>query len=146
MPASYTGRCNCGAVTAVIDAEPLWVRQCWCRQCQKIAAGSATNNALFMTEAMTIAGEIAWASYTADSGNTVEQGFCPNCGTHILGRNSARQRANVVRLGFLEGPHELGPQSAIWLEEAPAWAAINPEIETFLRQPAPPQRPDRTEN
>ncbi|WP_067734646.1 GFA family protein [Novosphingobium naphthalenivorans] len=138
MTAPYSGSCNCGAVTVTISAEPVWVRQCWCGQCQKAAAGSATNNALFATDAMTVNGDVAWKGYTAASGNTVEQGFCPSCGTPIFGRNSSRPSSWVVRLGFLDGDHDLKPTTAIWLEEAPEWAMIDPALEQFTRQPPPP--------
>lgn len=138
---SYTGRCNCGAVTATFSAEPIAVRQCWCRQCQKVGAGSATNNALFLNENMVMSGELGWYSYLADSGNTVEQGFCPACGTPVIGRNSGRKHASVIRLGFIELPHDLRPSAAIWLDEAPAWAVIDPAVEQYPRQPpAPPAR------
>ena len=135
MGAPYSGSCNCGAVTATIGSEPIWVRQCWCRQCQKAAAGAATNNALFPTDAMTLNGEVRWQGYTAESGNRVEQGFCPTCGTPIFGRNSARQGSWVVRLGFLDGEHGLSPSTVIWLDEAPEWAMIDPKLEQFQRQP-----------
>jgi hypothetical protein len=140
MSAPYTGRCNCGAITATISEEPTWVRQCWCRQCQKIASGSATTNALFSTAALAIVGELAWTGYTAPSGSKIEQGFCPTCGTHVIGRNSARPTANVVRLGFLDVPHNLAPTSVIWLDEAPGWARIDPSLEQFARQPPAPAK------
>jgi len=135
---TYTGRCNCGAITATITAEPLWVRQCWCRQCQKIAAGAATTNALFPVAAIELQGELAWATYQAASGNTVEHGFCAKCGTQVTGRNSARPEANVVRVGFIEQPNDLAPSIAIWLDEAPRWATIDPALETFAGQPPHP--------
>ncbi|MCJ2186384.1 GFA family protein [Novosphingobium beihaiensis] len=141
MTAPYHGRCNCGAVTATFASEPLWVRQCWCRQCQRAAAGSATVNALFPIEGMTLAGEVAWKAYDAASGNTVEQGFCPSCGTPIFGRNSSRKDSLVVRLGFLDAGHGLKPSSVIWLDEAPAWAVIDPALEQFARQSPPPLSP-----
>jgi hypothetical protein len=125
-------------VTATFEAEPVWARQCWCRQCQKAAAGSATTNALFPTEGMTLSGDVTWNGYTAESGNTVEQGFCPTCGTPIFGRNSARKGSLVVRLGFLDGDHGIRPTAVIWLDEAPEWAVIDPELEQFQRQLPPP--------
>lgn len=138
MVAPYAGRCNCGAVTATFAAEPLWVRQCWCRQCQKIAAGSGTTNALFATDAIGIEGELGWFTYQAESRNTVEQGYCACCGTPVIGRNSGRPNACVIRLGFVEPAHDLKPTSAIWLDEAPEWAVIDPALEHFARQPPPP--------
>lgn len=138
MGAPYSGSCNCGAVTATIDAEPAWVRQCWCRQCQKAASGSATTNALFPSDAIKLTGEVRWNGYIAESRNTIEQGFCPNCGTQIFGRNSARLGALVVRLGFIDPPHDLRPSSTIWLDEAPDWAKDGGTVELFPRQPPPP--------
>ncbi|MDD3798936.1 MAG: GFA family protein [Novosphingobium sp.] len=138
MGAPYTGRCNCGAITARIDAEPVWVRQCWCRQCQRAASGSATVNALFPTEAIHITGELKWSGYDAASGNRIEQGFCPSCGTQVMGRNSSRPAACVLRLGFIDMPNDLAPTAAIWLEEAPKWAVIDPALEQWPQQPPPP--------
>lgn len=142
MTAPYHGSCNCGAVTIISTEEPLWVRQCWCRQCQKAASGMATTNALFATATMAITGAVGWQGYTAASGNTIEHGFCPTCGTPLFGRNSSRPAAWVVRLGALDGDHGLAPTSAIWVDEAPAWAVIDSALEQWPRQPpVPPPTP-----
>lgn len=135
---AYTGQCNCGAVTAKIAAEPIATRQCWCRQCQKSAAGGATNNAIFSTDAVAVSGEIASWNYTADSGNTLTQSFCPACGTPVFAQSSARPHLKTFRIGFLDEPHGLAPQVAIWTEEAPVWAQIDPTLPAFPRQPPPP--------
>ncbi|MCJ2181873.1 GFA family protein [Novosphingobium sp. 1949] len=142
MTTPYHGRCTCGAVSLTIAAEPLWVRQCWCRQCQKAASGNATVNALFTTAAMTITGTPGWKGYRAASGNTIEHGFCADCGTPLFGRNSSRPDSWVVRLGVLDAGHALAPTGAIWTEEAPAWAMIDPALENWPRQPPPPAKVD----
>ena len=134
----YTGRCACGAVTATITGQALTVRQCWCRQCQQIAAGSPTTNAMFATDDLTIEGELATTSYTAASGNTLTQSFCAKCCTPVMGQSSARPQFRTIRLGFLDVPNDLAPQVAIWTEDAPAWAMIDPALEHFPRQPPPP--------
>ncbi len=134
----YTGRCACGAVTATIDGKPVTVRQCWCRQCQQIAAGSPTTNAIFATEAVAITGELATTSYVAASGNTLTQSFCRECCTPVMAQSSARPQFRTVRLGFLETPHGLAPEAVIWTEDAPAWAVIDPQLDQFARQPPPP--------
>lgn len=134
-----TGRCSCEAVTLRIDGEPLVVRQCWCRRCQKIAAGGPTHNAIFRTEAITVEGEVASDSYLADSGNTLTRWHCPTCATPLLAGSSARPEMRVVRLGVLDPPHELKPTIAIWTSEAPDWAIIDPTMQAFPAQPpAPP--------
>jgi len=77
------GGCLCGAVRYTIAAEPLGARMCWCRDCQRIASGSATVNVLFLEEAVAITGDLALFTMIADSGNTVERGFCKVCGAQI---------------------------------------------------------------
>ncbi|WP_260921781.1 GFA family protein [Novosphingobium sp. 9] len=134
-PHPFTGRCNCGAVSATIDAPPLWVRQCWCAQCQRIACGNATVNASFPVEHIHLEGELAWSPNTAASGNVVEHGFCAKCGTQVMSRNSGRLQARTVRVGFLDQSDALVPDSAIWLEEAPEWVRVPEGMEGFPRQP-----------
>ena len=135
---SYTGRCACGQVTLAIAGEPVTARQCWCRQCQQVAGGGPTHNVMFRTDDITIAGAIATRSYVAASGNTVTQSFCPDCGTPVMGQSDARPQLRALRLGILDEPHGLKPLMAIWTDDAPAWAVIDPALEQFPRQPPPP--------
>ncbi len=135
---AYTGRCNCGAVTAQITGKTVGVRRCWCRQCQKAAAGSATTNAIFETDNVAVDGELGSWGYVAPSGNTLTQSFCRQCGTPIMAQSSARPQFRTVRIGFLDEPHDLKPQMAIWMDEKPDWAVEDETLETVARQPPPP--------
>ncbi|MEI9850064.1 MAG: GFA family protein [Sphingomonas sp.] len=87
-------------MTATIDGEPVAVRQCWCRQCRQIAAGSPTTNAMFAAADVTIAGELARYEYVAASGNLLTQSFCPGCGTPVMAQSSARPQIRTLRVGF----------------------------------------------
>ena len=138
MGAPYTGRCQCGAVTAKISGEPLGVRQCWCRQCQQLAGGSSSTNAMFLDEHIALSGELGCHTYVADSGAVFTQSFCAACGTPICGQSSARMHMRSLRLGFLDKGHGLRPTAAIWLDDAPDWAVIDPAMEQFARQPPMP--------
>lgn len=146
MPAPYTGRCSCGQVTAKINGEPLAVRQCWCRQCQKLTGGSATSNALFQLKDIELSGELAASRYKAASGNDYAQLFCPQCGNPVMGDSSGRPHARVIRLGFLDEGHGLTPTAAIWLSDAPAWAPIPQGAERFDGQAPTPPPPAQTGN
>ncbi|MBA4050712.1 MAG: aldehyde-activating protein, partial [Erythrobacter sp.] len=83
MTPLHQGGCFCGAVRFTIAAEPQGARMCWCRDCQRIASGSATVNVLFDEEAVTYSGEMTRITRVADSGNTVERGFCSVCGSQM---------------------------------------------------------------
>jgi hypothetical protein len=133
-----TGKCLCGAVTIVMSGEPLSVVQCWCRQCQTLAAGGPTHSAIFKSEDVTITGALARGSYVAASGNAPTAHFCAACGTQICGLSSAAPDLMAVRLGTLDPPHGLKPRLAIWTREAPKWAVIDPALEQFAEQPLPP--------
>lgn len=137
----YRGTCACGAVTADIAGEPVATRQCWCWQCQQLAAGGPTHNAIFRASDVALRGELATRSYVAHSGNTLTQGYCADCGTPVLAQSSARPQFRTLRFGFLEPGHGLAPQMAIWTDDAPAWAIIDPRLARFAgQQPIPPTK------
>src|SRR5680860_1585957 len=99
---TITGGCLCGAVRYSIEAEPLVVRTCWCTDCQKFAAGSATVNVVFPAEAVSIAGKLADYASMAASGNAMHRGFCPTCGTPVTTGSEARPHLIGIRGGTLD--------------------------------------------
>lgn len=134
----YTGQCSCGAVTGRISGEPVLVRQCWCRQCQQIACGSATTNTIFQTGDVELKGALTDTVYVAASGNRLTRSHCAACGTQVAAHSSARPQFRVLRLGFIDSPHDLRPSQVVWTAEAPAWAVIDPALERHQGQPPAP--------
>ena len=132
------GGCLCGAVRFVAAAEPVFTRLCWCRLCQYLAAGNATVNVVFPSDKVTVAGEVRWYASVAESGNPMQRGFCPSCGTPLFSRTDARPHLMIVRAGALDDPALLPPSGTIWTDEAPEWAHIDHHHPTFARQPPPP--------
>ena len=133
---THTGGCLCGRVRFTIEAEPLGARQCWCRDCQRIASGSPTVNVLFPESAVSYSGEIAKFSMTADSGNSVERGFCPSCGAQMYSRTVTPSGLPMrVRAGTLDNPELMAPQAIIWTESAPGWAVLDPALPHYPKGP-----------
>jgi hypothetical protein len=136
MTTPITGQCLCGQVRFTIAAEPVGARMCWCRDCQRIASGSATANVLFPEEAVRYSGEIARFEMTADSGNRVERGFCPRCGAQMYSRTIEPRGAPMrVRAGTLDDPELLAPQAIIWTSSAPSWATLDPRLPHYSKGP-----------
>lgn len=136
MTVAHPGGCLCGAVRYTIAAEPLGARMCWCRDCQRIASGSATVNVLFPEEAVSITGDLGLFTMIADSGNTVERGFCKVCGSQMYSRTVTPKGLPMrVRAGTLDDPELCAPTAAIWTESAPSWAPIP---DHFARHPKGP--------
>ncbi len=125
----YTGGCLCGQVRFTIDAEPEGARMCWCRDCQRIASGSATVNVLFPEEAVRYQGEMTTLRLIADSGNTVERGFCPQCGAQMYCKTVDPPGLPMrVRAGTLDDPELMAPTAIIWTASAPRWAPLDPNL------------------
>jgi hypothetical protein len=133
-----TGGCLCKAVRYSISAAPVTVRTCWCRVCQYIGAGSATVNAGFRSEALTVHGELRDHVMLADSGNVMHRRFCPSCGTHLFSGSEARPQLIFVRAGTLDDPELARPAATIWTSSAPGWACFDERIAKVERQPPPP--------
>ncbi|HEY0117000.1 MAG TPA: GFA family protein [Allosphingosinicella sp.] len=129
--------CLCGAVRIAIAAEPLATRTCWCRLCQYLSAGGGTVNAVFPAAAVTVQGEVRWLEGTADSGNHMERGFCPACGTPLFSKSAARPHLLIVRAGALDDPGLAAPEQTIWTSAAPRWAVFDSEVPQVEEQPPP---------
>jgi hypothetical protein len=123
-------------VRYVTEATPLLAGMCWCRDCQKIACGSATVNVFFPESAVQFTGEIKTLVKVADSGNKLERGFCPNCGSNLFSRTIEPAGAPIrIRAGTLDDPELMAPQAIIWTDSAPSWAALDPKLPHFPKGP-----------
>ncbi len=132
-----SGQCLCGAVRFTLTAEPLVVRQCWCRDCQHLAA-NGTVNLMVPVEALMVEGALTEFVRVADSGNAITCSFCPTCGSHLFARSDARPQFRIVRAGNLRDPSSIRPSVHIWTDSAPAWACLEPSLECVPGQPLPP--------
>ena len=124
-----SGRCLCGQASYRLTGEPVRVRTCWCRSCQRIAANGTVNMAV-PAGALVIEGDLCEYGSVADSGNHVTRRFCPVCGTHLFVNSSGFAELTVVRVGTLDDPSSVRPQANIWVRQTPDWAALD---ETLLQ-------------
>jgi hypothetical protein len=132
-----TGGCLCRQVRYRITASPIVTRVCWCRLCQYLAAGSATVNVCFPSNAITIEGEMRDYSNVADSGNKMHRRFCPTCGTALFSEAEVRPHLIFVRAGTLDDPEIAKPSATIWTSQAPTWACMDPALPKIEKQPPP---------
>jgi hypothetical protein len=108
---TITGGCRCGAVRYSIEAEPLFARHCWCRDCQYIGAGSGTVNVFFASEKVAIEGALTDYTSRADSGTLMHRQFCAICGTPMFTQADTRKHYIGIRAGTLDEPDLGKPQS-----------------------------------
>src|SRR6186713_2885824 len=105
----YTGGCLCKRVRFRINADPIAMRLCWCRLCQYLAAGNATVNVVFPSDALTVEGEVTDYRSVADSGNVMHRRFCPGCGTQLFSAAESRPHLVIVRNGALNDTALMNP-------------------------------------
>ena len=129
-----TGQCLCGAVRFKLNADPISVRVCWCRDCQRIAANGSVS-VIAPAEAVEVDGELSDYVSTASSGNQITRRFCSKCGAHVLAKSSARPQFTVLRAGTFDDPSAVGPSMNIWVRSAPTWACLDPKLERVEEQP-----------
>lgn len=135
-----TGGCLCGHLGYRLKAEPVAVRICWCRDCQRLAS-NGTVNALVPSDAIELSGTPTAFTRTADSGNQVTRRFCPQCGSQLFADSTGRPGLTVVRVGTLHEPDSVTPTTNIWATSAPRWACLDESLERVDRQPLPPRPP-----
>ena len=133
----YTGKCLCGKIRFRISARPIAMRLCWCRDCQYLAAGNATVNVVFPSDALTVEGEPRDYVSLADSGNRMHRRFCPDCGTALFSAAESRPHLVIVRNGALDDTSLQSPGATIWTASAPEWAWIDDALPRHAGQPPP---------
>jgi hypothetical protein len=134
---TITGGCLCGAVRYTVAADAIATRLCWCRDCQYLAAGSATANVVFPSSAVTLSGPLRDYSSIADSGNRMHRQFCERCGTPVTSMAEARPHLTILRAGTLDDPELAKPSLTIWTDSAPSWACIDEQLPCTRGQPPP---------
>jgi hypothetical protein len=143
MPIGITGGCLCRRVRFRFSQPPIAMRLCWCRLCQYLAAGNATVNVVFPSDALDLTGELTDYRSVADSGSVMHRRFCPVCGTQVFSASESRPHVVIVRNGALDDVELMRPSATIWTDAAPEWAWIDESLPRHAGQPPPiPYAPD----
>ena len=121
---ALTGGCLCGAVRYAAAGEPLNVRICHCRLCQKATGQAFFARAMFASDAVSIAGETAGFHSSED----LERRFCPRCGTGLFAQRRSRQEVISITLGSFDDPGGLKPEVQIWTSRRIGWVETLDDI------------------
>jgi hypothetical protein len=131
----HKGGCHCGSVRYQATGKPVIVAHCHCEDCQRLSGAGHSTGAMFAVENFQLDGPVSEYSLDADNGNRVTKAFCPNCGSHVLGRNSGSPGYATVSLGTLDDSSTLQPQVVIFARNRKPWDIMDEEIPTFAGQP-----------
>ncbi|MBI4526307.1 MAG: GFA family protein [Deltaproteobacteria bacterium] len=132
--ATYTGSCACGSVRYEFAAEPVFSGHCQCRDC--LTDSGHAPLMMIPQASFKVTGTPKFYERKADSGNTVRNAFCQECGSPLFGLSSGFPDAVLVMAGSLDDPGRFVPQMVIYTDSGHAWDYMNPSLPKFGKSPA----------
>jgi hypothetical protein len=138
MPTTYRGGCQCGAIRYEITAEPMFGGHCQCLDCQHESGGGHTSFMAFPADAVKLTGTPRFYEAKADSGNLVRRGFCPTCGSSVIGATSGMPHMTTISAGSLDDPGLFEPGFVVYTSRGHAWDLVDPALPSFPKMPPMP--------
>ncbi|NIO40046.1 MAG: aldehyde-activating protein [Burkholderiales bacterium] len=136
MTVPFEGGCACQAIRYKVNAEPLFVGHCHCKDCQKITGAQMATIAGVPSDAVTIGkGEAKVYITKGDSGNDVFRAFCAECGSTLYSTCEVMPGLHFIEAGSLDDPSWLRPTSHIYTSSAQPWAHIPADMEQHAKMP-----------
>jgi hypothetical protein len=120
------GGCLCGAVRFKAEGEPLNVRICHCRNCQKAMGSPFFARALFDQRSLNVEGETVQYPSSA----ALERVFCKRCGTRMFSRRTNGTVVGVALAAF-DDRNAFQPTEHIWLSEKMDWVRIDDGLKQY---------------
>jgi len=126
----HKAACQCGTLSISSADDPEFVIACNCRACQRRTGSVFGVGAYFRKDGVSIAGKSAEWSRKADSGRSLTNHFCTNCGSTVFWSLEMRPKLYGVAVGSMlsELPD---PVRAIWTSEKHHWVSFPEEWPTF---------------
>ena len=120
------GGCLCGAVRFKAEGEPINVRLCHCRNCQKAMGSPFFARALFDQRSLKVEGETAHYP----SSEALERVFCKKCGTRMFSRRTNGTVVGVALAAF-DDRNAFQPTEHIWLSAKMDWVKIDDGLKQY---------------
>ena len=131
-----SGGCNCGAVRYEINAKPVVVAQCHCKNCQRQSGSAFSVNLLVPEAAVSVKGELTTYTDTDTlSGNPVYRKFCPHCGSPIISAQPEGKGMIIIKAGTLDEPGAFKPAVSVWTSTAWPWVPLPEGQKQFPQNP-----------
>jgi hypothetical protein len=127
---THEGGCMCGAVRFTAEGQPINVRVCHCRMCQKAMGSPFFARALFDQKSLTVRGETGRYA----SSNTRERVFCKICGTRLFTWRIDGTAAGVALAAF-DDRNAFAPTEHIWVAEKIGWVNLDDGLPQYKEGP-----------
>jgi hypothetical protein len=71
----------------------------------------------------------------SEAGGMTRRGFCPACGSPIVGKPDAVPQFVAIRTASLDDPSWFTPQVDVWTSDAHPWDQMNSTLPKFEKYP-----------
>ncbi len=122
------GGCLCGAVRFKAEGEPLNVRICHCRTCQKATGSPFFARAVFDHRALTVEGDTG----RYPSSEMVDRVFCKTCGTRLFAWRKNPAVAGVAIAAF-DDRNAFAPTEHTWVSDKMDWVRLDDGLPQHLQ-------------
>ncbi len=129
-PIIREGRCLCGAVRFKAKGEPINVRICHCRNCQKAMGSPFYARALYPQTSIEVEGDTGSYPSTPALGRV----FCKACGTRLFSWRANGTAAGIA-LAVFDDRHAFAPTEHIWVSEKMNWVRIDDGLPQYAEGP-----------
>ncbi len=117
----------CGQLSATCEGDPFRISVCHCLDCQKRSGSSFAAQARYPAEEVTISGDDKVFSRVAESGNTSEHHFCPNCGSEVWYIARPHRDMYAIPIGRFADPAFPPPEYSVYETRKHEWVNIESE-------------------
>ena len=132
----FSGNCLCGKISYRCYSKPNTIFNCHCVDCRR-ATGSVFGTNLFVPEnKVEIQGKVSSFTHKSDSGSTMTKLFCPNCGSLLFGRNSAKPNVMSIRAGTVEQVEMIKPLVNVFVISKIPSTPIDENLKQAARMPS----------
>ena len=121
----FEGGCFCGQIRYRLNARPMFVHCCHCRDCQRQTGSAFAINALIEADCVEILkGEPVMVTLPTDSGRPHDVYRCGECQSALWSDYGRRKWMSFVRVATLDDPGGIIPDVHIYTRSKLPWVRL----------------------
>jgi hypothetical protein len=113
--------CSCGQLRVTCEGEPVRHSMCHCIACQRRTGAPLSVQMRFPRSQVRASGRSSTWRRGAESGNTLEYHFCPDCGSTVWWTIDAQPDLIAVAVGMFADPSIPAPRFSVWERTRHGW-------------------------
>lgn len=137
MSKKLTGGCACRALRYVVEAEPILMLNCHCRDCQRASGSAYAAHVVVPKAAAHFRGPVGQHAVVGGSGKLVHREFCPSCGSPVAIRLDTMPTILGLAAASLDDPTLYTPSAEVFTDSAQPWNRMLEHTEKSARGMTP---------